>query len=114
MVIGTGVRGVAVTIQIIEKAKQGKQIRSITLIEKGKSVGPGLAYSQACSSTILNMHADTIGLYTDEPKNFSQWMKSRYPGLDVKPFPTRYLYGTYLAELMDNAAEEAKRLGIIL
>lgn len=32
----------------------------------------------------------------------------------MKPFPTRCLYGTYLAELMDNAAEEAKRLGMIL
>ena len=83
----------------------GLQIRSITLVEKCSSVGPGLAYSKACAGTVLNMHGNTTGLYAEGPTHLSTWMKSRHPNLDAEPFPTRVLYGEYLAELIDYVAK---------
>lgn len=102
----------AVAIEIIEDAKQGKTINSITLIEKGKSIGPGLAYSDACSGTILNMHLDTIGLFVLDRTHFSRWRSTHALGSKKRAFPSRPIYGQYLLSLMEKAVEDAEQLRI--
>jgi uncharacterized NAD(P)/FAD-binding protein YdhS/folate-dependent phosphoribosylglycinamide formyltransferase PurN len=113
VIVGGGACGVAVAIQIIARVKKGKPVRSISLVEKNKSFGPGLAYSEACSGTILNMKADTMGLYPNKPEHYSQWMKAHIPGLKQNLFPPREQYGQYLAFLVQSIAEEAERLGVV-
>ena len=115
LVVGGGASGTAVITQLIEKIQQGKQIRSIALVEKSEAVGPGLAYSENCEATILNMHADTMGLYADNPTHFSNWMKVHLSGRrdEEDHFPPRYIYGQYLASLVRNAAQKAERLGVV-
>ena len=54
-IVGGGASGLAVAIQLLDRVKQGKIINSITMIEKRASVGPGLAYSEACTGSIVNM-----------------------------------------------------------
>ncbi len=62
-IVGGGASGLAVAIQLVKQIKGGyKQIVSITLIEKREKIGPGLAYSDASTGLILNMHSDTMGL----------------------------------------------------
>jgi uncharacterized NAD(P)/FAD-binding protein YdhS len=93
VIIGGGASGLAVAIQLIERVKIGKSLNSITLIEKGGSVGTGLAYSEACSNSIVNMHSDTMGLCPINPLQFSHWVHEVSPNLSNIPFPSRVQYG---------------------
>lgn len=114
VIVGGGACGIAVILHVIEKVKQGKQINTITLIEKDKAAGPGLAYSEACKGTILNMHADTMGLYINDPLHFSKWREGKYSGSEELHFPLRSQYGHYLCSQLNFALEESCRLGIRL
>ncbi|KAL9103648.1 MAG: hypothetical protein Q9187_008984, partial [Circinaria calcarea] len=114
VIVGGGASGVAVTVQLIERIKRGKKVKSITMIEKSNLVGPGFAYSDACVGTILNMQADTMGFHTDNPRHFFQWMKTRFPDLQETNYPPRRQYGEYLGWLMKTAAQEAEQLGVVL
>ncbi|MCJ1233900.1 hypothetical protein MMC14_001858 [Varicellaria rhodocarpa] len=111
-IVGGGASGLAVFTQMIERAKQGWNVHSITIIEKSKSIGPGLAYSEACRGAILNMPADAMGLNTNNPQQFSEWIEATYPGLPKAVFPPRRQYGEYLAQLMTSAVKEAEQLGV--
>ncbi|KAJ5678757.1 FAD-NAD(P)-binding-domain-containing protein [Penicillium macrosclerotiorum] len=110
VVVGGGASGLAVLLQLIERAKNGKQLGKIAVLEKNKTPGPGLAYSNACVGTILNMHTDTMGLYFDQPQHFTKWRKN----LDEGDFPSREHYGEYLQYTWSEATQEAKQAGLDL
>lgn len=113
-IVGGGACGLAVFTQMIDRAKQGLNVHSITIVEKSKGIGPGLAYSEACRGAILNMPADAMGLNTNNPLHFSEWMAATYPGLTKAVFPPRRQYGEYLSQLMISAVKEAEQLGVLL
>ena len=112
VIIGGGAGGIAVTAHIMELVKKGKQLRSITLIEKSNSVGPGLAYSDACVGTILNMEASESGIYADDPEHFTRWMGLHFPNLKEPVYPQRQLYGAYLSSVLDDLVKDASQNGI--
>ena len=112
VIVGRGASGLAVAIQLLERIKQGKGIKSITMIEKRESVGPGLAYSEECAGSIVNMHSDTMGLCPVNPMQFTEWVREVSPKLQTVPFPSRQQYGEYLKKLLENVLEDAKTLGI--
>lgn len=114
VVVGGGASGLAVILHLLEKVKQGKHVKSITLLEKSNPAGPGLAYSEACAGTILNMHADTMGLLVNDRFHFSKWRAERYPREETRPFPLRCQYGEYLSSQLDMAREESRRLNVLL
>ena len=111
-IVGGGASGLSVFTQMIERIKQGFNVHSITIIEKNKLVGPGLAYSDACRGALLNMPADSMGLYANNPLHFSEWIAVTHPGRTKVVFPPRRQYGEYLAALMTSTVMEAKQLGV--
>ncbi|MCJ1359224.1 MAG: hypothetical protein MMC33_009224 [Icmadophila ericetorum] len=113
-IVGGGASGLAIFTQMIERAKQGLNVHSITIVEKSKRIGPGLAYSEACRGAILNMPADSMGLSTNNPLHFSEWVAATYPGHTKAVFPQRIQYGEYLSQLMISAIKEAEQLGVLL
>lgn len=106
-VIGGGASGVAVVLQLVEQIKNGKSISNIVIVEKSTEPGPGLAFSAACSGTILNMHSDTMGIYQQNLMDYTNWRGS----LEDGPFPSRVNYGNYLQDRLSRAIDEAKVLG---
>lgn len=106
-VIGGGACGVAVVLQLVEQIKNGKSITNVAIIEKSTELGPGLAFSAACSGTILNMHSDTMGIYHQDLMDYTNWRSS----LEDGPFPSRVNYGNYLQDRWSRAITEAKLLG---
>lgn len=112
VIIGGGACGVAVVAHMIERFKQGQNQRSIILIEKNESIGPGLAYSAACIGTNLNMQANAAGVYADDPEHFTRWMGAHFPNMKDTPFPPRQIYGFYLSSVLEGVTEDAKRLGV--
>lgn len=110
VIVGGGAGGVAVVLHLIEQAKKGRVLHEMAIIEKRDILGPGLAFSTDCHGTILNMHSDTMGIYNENPRDYTQWRKSHEDG----PFPSRVDYGTYLQERWLRAIEEAHGLGITI
>lgn len=109
-ILGGGAGGVAVVLHLIEQAKKGKVLKEIVVVEKKELVGPGLAFSTDCDGTILNMHSDTMGIYYENPRDYTQWRKS----LEDGPFPSRVDYGKYLQDKWTQALTDAKSLGMII
>ncbi|KAJ5201105.1 FAD-NAD(P)-binding-domain-containing protein [Penicillium cf. viridicatum] len=110
VVVGGGASGLAVLLQLIERAKRGSQLGRVIVLEKNKILGPGLPYSDACIGTILNMHTDTMGLYFDQPRHFSQWRTSFKEG----DFPSRQNYGDYLQATWAQAMDAAQHTGLMV
>ena len=112
VIIGGGAGGIAVAAHIMELVKKGKQLRSITLVEKSNSIGPGLAYSDACVGTILNMEANKSGIYADDPEHLTRWMGLHFPNLKETAYPQRQLYGAYLSSVLNDLVKDASQNGI--
>ncbi|KAJ5959169.1 FAD-NAD(P)-binding-domain-containing protein [Penicillium vulpinum] len=110
VVVGGGASGLSVLLQLIERVKDGKLLREVVVLEKREIPGPGLAYSDACAGTILNMHSDTMGLYFDKPYDFTQWRTNLVDG----PFPSREKYGEYLQATWFQAIEQARSIGLTI
>ncbi|GAD95746.1 conserved hypothetical protein [Paecilomyces variotii No. 5] len=106
--LGGGASGTAILLQLIEQAKNGNLLKKVIIVEKDGLPGPGLPYSTACTGTIVNMHTDTMGLYFDKPRHFTDWRKCHEEG----PFPSRESYGEYLQSMWIQAYEEAYKVGM--
>lgn len=106
--VGGGASGLAVFLQLIERAKDGDQLGRVVILERGQIPGPGLAYSNSCSGTIINMHTDTMGLYFDKPRHFTEWRTSLKEG----EFPSRLKYGEYLQHTWAQALSAAEQAGL--
>ncbi|TQV99044.1 pyridine nucleotide-disulfide oxidoreductase family protein [Cordyceps javanica] len=109
-IVGGGAAGVAVALHLIEQAKKGRVLRNIVIIERRIALGPGLAFSTDCHGTILNMHSDTMGIFNENPRDYTQWRTS----LEDGPFPSRVDYGKYLQERWTTATAEAHALGMTI
>ncbi|KAJ5606301.1 FAD-NAD(P)-binding-domain-containing protein [Penicillium lagena] len=108
VVVGGGASGLAILLQLIERVKNGENLGQVVILEKSEIPGPGLAYSNACAGTFLNMHSDTMGLYFDKPLHFTQSRAS----LEAGPFPSRESYGDYLQATWSQAIEDAQQDGL--
>ncbi|KAL1872823.1 hypothetical protein Plec18167_006473 [Paecilomyces lecythidis] len=108
IVVGGGASGTAILLQLIEQAKNGRILKKVIIVEKNGLPGPGLPYSTACTGTIVNMHTDTMGLYFDNPRHFTQWRNCHEDG----PFPSRESYGDYLQSMWIQVYEEAYKVGM--
>jgi len=95
--------------RLLERVKQGQKVASIIIFDKGEDIGRGLAYSKASSSSIVNMHADTMGLCPINPLQYTEWIRKLSPELNRAPFPTRQQYGLYLTALKENLLLDCKK-----
>ena len=99
-VIGGGYSG---TLQTIHLLRRGA---AVTLVERAKRLGRGIAYSTPHSDHLLNVAAGRMSAFPDEPNHFADWL-SRREGGGPGDFVQRKLYGAYLEELLSLASAEA-------
>ncbi|KAG8530118.1 uncharacterized protein KY384_005600 [Bacidia gigantensis] len=120
-IIGAGAAGVAVTAHVLRNIRQQKlPPQSVTMIEKAVSAGPGLAYGHGCEGTIVNMAADTMGIFDGDPGHFVRWMRERGRGREKAGvvegkggrFPERTVYGRYLEEMVEATKTDAEKSGM--
>jgi uncharacterized NAD(P)/FAD-binding protein YdhS/folate-dependent phosphoribosylglycinamide formyltransferase PurN len=110
VIVGGGASGLSVLFQLIERVKEGKLIREVVLLERRDIPGTGLAYSDSCVGTIVNMHSDTMGVYFDKPRDFTEWRTNLADG----PFPSREKYGEYLQARLSQAIEQSRLFGLTI
>ncbi|SNB78378.1 Uncharacterized NAD(P)/FAD-binding protein YdhS [Arboricoccus pini] len=105
-VIGGGFSGVLTAIHLLWRCQPGERIY---LIEKNGRLGQGLAFGTRHPQHVLNVRAENMSAFADEPAHFARWL-ARQEGDEavgvVSPagiFARRELYGRYIQGLLADA-----------
>ena len=100
-VIGGGFSGTTLAAQLVRHADPSF---SIVVIEKSGLPGRGVAYSTDCNSHLLNVPAQAMSAFPDDPEHFLRWAKSNYDWeTDGCSFLPRKQYGRYLGTIFSEA-----------
>ena len=102
-VIGGGASG---TLQALNLARRGAG--KVTLIERARVPGRGVAYSTGRPEHLLNVPARRMSAFGDDPDHFVRWFHEKAGGGE-EDFAPRMLYGDYLAGLLAAAEIEVVR-----
>lgn len=103
LIVGAGFSGVAVALNLLRIDAQCR----IILLDADATDGRGTAYGKCQSSMLLNVRADGMGLWPNEPGHFYDWLASQQLGYEAQDFVPRALYGNYLSQLLSAACERA-------
>jgi uncharacterized NAD(P)/FAD-binding protein YdhS len=107
-VIGGGVSGALTAIHLLWRCRPEDRVY---LVERGDRLGPGVAYSTTDPLHLLNVRADNMSAFADEPDHFARWLRNlpeperaeagrkTLAGLFVR----REVYGRYVQELLRDA-----------
>ena len=79
-IIGAGFTGVALAIQLIRSLPAGARI---VLIGSPQETGRGQAYGTERPEHLLNVRAERMGLFPDDPSHFVRWLKRQWPDRDL-------------------------------
>ena len=96
-IIGGGAAG---ALQALHLAKAG--IGPVTLIERAREPGRGVAYSTRRPEHLLNVPARRMSAFALDPEHFTRWFAGRTGGT-AEDYAPRMLYGDYLTELLGAA-----------
>ncbi|HWH22216.1 MAG TPA: FAD/NAD(P)-binding protein, partial [Allosphingosinicella sp.] len=107
-IVGGGYAGTSLAIELLRHP----HLR-VTLIERAERPARGAAYRTAFPDHLLNVRAEKMSAFADQPTHFADWLKAQGAG-DGATFAERRLYGRYLEEALQAAIEAAgDRLEII-
>jgi len=99
-IVGGGFSGTMVAAQLARKG-----VESI-LIEGGCRVGRGIAYSTAEPAHVLNVCAESMSAWVDDPEHFARWFETQ--GGEASDFAQRRLFGRYLDAVLGEARATGK------
>ena len=71
-VIGAGFSGVMTAIHLLWRCQPGERVY---LVERGDRVGPGLAYGTSHPRHLVNVRAENMSAFADEPDHFVRWLE---------------------------------------
>ena len=94
-IVGGGFSGTMVAAQL---ARRG--VASI-LIEGAGRLGRGIAYSTAEPAHVLNVRAETMSAWPDDPRDFAEQVEA--DGGSAKDFAERRRFGHYLSAILQDA-----------
>ncbi len=101
-IVGGGCSGVLVAAQLLRRGFSGQ----IRLIEPRAALGRGLAYSTSFAQHLLNVPAEKMSAFPDQPSHFVDWLRTRKPDVpDRGYFAPRMIYGEYLQSCLPYAPE---------
>ena len=94
-IIGGGFSGTTLAAQL------GRRGIESLLIDGSGRIGRGTAYSTAEPAHLLNIPADCMSAWPQEPEDFARLFEER--GGQAGDFAERRLYGTYLSDILEAA-----------
>jgi uncharacterized NAD(P)/FAD-binding protein YdhS len=97
-IVGAGASG---TLQALHLLREGAG--RVTLIEREREPARGTAYGTRRPEHLLNVTAQRMSVWPDDPDEFARWFGAR--GGEAEDYAPRMLFGDYLAELMAGADE---------
>lgn len=107
-VIGAGFSGVMTAIHLLWRCAPGERVY---LVERGPRVGPGLAYGTDNARHLVNVRAENMSAFADEPDHFVRWLDGLPPERKAEAgertiagmFARRSVFGAYVQELLREA-----------
>lgn len=109
-IIGSGFTGTMAAVQLIDQAKSPCRI---LLFGDRETFNRGIAYSPYSRKHLLNVPAEKMSAFPDQPHHFLEWILDRYefkdqdPNLVAAAFLPRQLYGEYLSAIWKQAVTKA-------
>ncbi|QRY77114.1 FAD/NAD(P)-binding protein [Pseudomonas sp. PDNC002] len=103
-IIGSGFCGTALAIQLLRNARGPLRL---SLINRSGRLARGLAYGTRSASHILNVPAERMSLFPDQPSDFLDFARRQMPEAKPGDFLPRRFYGDYLQDRLGHAIAEA-------
>jgi uncharacterized NAD(P)/FAD-binding protein YdhS len=104
-IVGGGFSGLMTLVHVLRRLPHA----DVTVIEREPRPGPGLAYGACGASHLLNVPADRMGAFPDDPRGFFDWLETHEPGrFQPHAFVPRALYGAYLHHVVAAIASPAR------
>jgi uncharacterized NAD(P)/FAD-binding protein YdhS len=104
LIVGGGFSGTILAIQLLYRAPALKT----ALLDKGSLPGRGVTYGANYKCHLLNLPADMMSAFSEEPEHFLGWARANYqPSLQARSFLARAVYGRYMELLLQHAIAAA-------
>jgi uncharacterized NAD(P)/FAD-binding protein YdhS len=110
-IVGAGFSGTVLAANLLRLP--ASRALDIILIERGATMGRGVAYAQHEFPYLLNVPAGRLSAESREPLQFLRFARRTLPNAGSEDFLPRALYGDYLQEML-GAAERAAQLEVRL
>lgn len=111
VIVGAGFCGSVLAANLLRRPATGPL--EVILIERGTSIGRGVAYASHDVPYVLNVPAGRLSIDPDDPLHFLRYARQSHPDADAEDFMPRAMYGDYLQEVLDQA-EHAAPPGVVL
>jgi uncharacterized NAD(P)/FAD-binding protein YdhS len=107
-IVGAGAAGTLTAVQLCETAARRRAALDLVLVDPAPEAGRGTAYATRDPRHRLNVPADGMSCYPDDPGHFTRWLcRHGEPDVRGSDFATRYRYGAYLADTLARAIVHA-------
>jgi len=104
LIVGGGFSGTALTANLL------KRDPNLTVVVSKKPDGPafGIAYQTNCPLHLLNVPAQRMSAFRDQPNHFLDWAEAN--GLPIKPnqFAQRMVYRQYLNSIQEGSIQSGR------
>ena len=109
-IVGGGFAGTALALHLTRQP--GSLAVDIHLIEPRATPGPGLAYGTEHLEYLLNVRADGMSVWQEEPCHFARWLVAQPESIHGAPeFAPRATYGRYLHHTLQAALQQSPANG---
>ncbi len=105
VIVGAGFCGTVLAAHLLRRPPA--EATEIVLIERGTSIGRGVAYAGHDVPYVLNVPAGRLSVDPKDPHQFLRFVRQSHPEADAEDFMPRALYGDYLQDVLDQAERAA-------
>jgi uncharacterized NAD(P)/FAD-binding protein YdhS len=105
VIVGAGFSGVVAAANLLRHPPAAAT--DVVLIERGVSMGRGVAYADREYPYLLNVPAARLSADSRDPMQFLRFAQGRLPNVDGEDFLPRALYGDYLQDVLLKAERAA-------
>ena len=106
VIVGAGFSGVVAAANLLRHPPS--TATDIVLVERGASMGRGVAYADREYPYLLNVPAARLSADSRDPMQFLRFAQGRVPSADGEDFLPRSLYGDYLQDMLLKAERAAQ------
>lgn len=98
-IIGGGISG---TLTVLQCLKQCHHSLAILWFDSKNQFCKGLAYSTTDENHLLNVRANNMSVFRDEPDHFVNWLGVHHSSYSSKDFVPRKIYGLYVQHTFES------------
>ncbi len=98
-IVGGGISGTLTVLQLI---KQCKTALTIFWFDSQNVFCKGYAYHTFDENHLLNVRANNMSIFADDPQHFINWLTNKYAHYSSTDFVPRKIYGEYVHDTFEN------------